>query len=355
MSLIDHIPKTDDIKYMQRAVELALSGLGHVSPNPVVGAVVVSQDKIIGQGHHECYGGPHAEVIALNNISTNYSTLYVTLEPCNHQGTTPPCTDKIIEKNIGRVVVGSIDPDPKMKGKSIKLLTELGIKVDVGIMKNATDELIQWYSHWNQTGLPYVTCKLAVTGNNYYAQLDGTSRWISSDISRAEVHQLRAEYDAVLVGTNTVIMDDPLLTVRIVTGRNPNRIVLDRFGRIPVEANIFNQDNLQVFYFSTQRNKYLGTHVKQIIIPEDNFSLYRVLKYLGQLKQTSLLVEGGGQLVRTLIDQNLCQEVILYKAGNLFQHGLPFDTSMLKHNNFSLVHQTESGSDKKYIYRRKNV
>lgn len=340
---------------MQRAIKLARSGLGKVFPNPPVGAVVVNDNKIIGEGSHEYYGGPHAEVNALDSVSTNFSTLYVTLEPCNHQGKTPPCTDKIIEKNIRRVVIGSIDPDPKMKGKSIKLLTDMGIKVDVGILKHATDELIQWYSHWKQTGLSYVTCKLAVTENYYYAQPDGTSRWISSRVSRDEVHQLRAEFDAVLVGTNTVIMDDPLLTVRNVIGRNPNRVVLDRYGRIPVKAKIFNQENLQVFYFSTERNNSLGSHVHQIIISEHEFSLFGVLKSLGEHKQTSLLVEGGGKLIQSLVNQKLCQEVILYKATSTFQKGLPFDTLMLENSHFSLFHQSESGGDTKYIYRRTHV
>jgi len=225
---------------MRQALKLARRGLGKTSPNPMVGAVIVKEGRIIAQGYHRRFGGDHAEVDALKNAKEDVSgsTLYVTLEPCRHFGKTPPCTDAIIKSKIGKVVIGMLDPDPKMLGESVKLLNQRGIKTVVGVLESECFTLNEKYIKHRTTGLPYVTVKFAQTLDGRIAAANGSSSRISSPASLKLAHKLRAAHDAILVGIQTVLADDPELTTRLVKGRSPTRVILDSHLRIPLDAKV---------------------------------------------------------------------------------------------------------------------
>ncbi|MFQ6616215.1 MAG: bifunctional diaminohydroxyphosphoribosylaminopyrimidine deaminase/5-amino-6-(5-phosphoribosylamino)uracil reductase RibD [Fidelibacterota bacterium] len=344
-----------DIGFMKRAIELARKGAGRVSPNPMVGAVVVRDGDSIGEGYHAEYGATHAEVNAMGNGEVKGATLYVTLEPCNHYGHTPPCTEKIVSEKIRRVVVGSIDPNPRMQGISLDRLKGSGIDVDVGVLQNETDGLIRFYSHWIQTGRPYVTVKLALSGDGFIARPEGTPEWISCVESRTDVHRMRAEYDAVLVGTNTVRVDNPALTVREVSGRNPNRVVIDRQGRIDRSARVFAGSAEKVFYFSTVRRNDLHSAVHQTRLDPEQFNLSTILTILGGNNQLSVLVEGGASIAESFIRENLCNEVVIYRSLTHLGSGIGFDESTVRVYGFRVIDQTRSGVDRKITYRREHV
>ena len=207
-----------DEEYMKRALALARRGLGKVSPNPMVGAVIVKDGRIIGQGYHRWFGGKHAEVNAIENASgsTSGSTMYVTLEPCCHQGQTPPCSDAIIKNRIKKVVIGMLDPDKRVSGRSIDILREGGIECTVGILEDECRALNETYIKHRSTGLPFVTIKFAQTLDGRIASSTGHSRWISSPASRKVAHRLRARHDAILAGVGNILADDPELTTRLV-------------------------------------------------------------------------------------------------------------------------------------------
>lgn len=344
-----------DKNFMQIAVDLAKKGAGHVSPNPLVGALTVSDGHIIGEGYHARFGGNHAEVNAIVNNSVADSTMYVTLEPCNHHGKTLPCTERIIAEKIRRVIVGSVDPDPRMQGKSIEYLKMHDIDVSVGILNSKTEELIRFYTYWKKTGYPFCTVKLAVSEDGFIAGTDGESKWISSQESRVEVHQMRAEYDAVLVGTNTLLIDNPALTVRYVTGRNPNRVVIDRSGRAKRTMKVFADNTNRIFYFSTIRRDDLPERVCQIQLNENEFNLSGILKILGENEQQSILMEGGAEMSTSLIEMNLCNEIILYRGSKVFGGGISFNESLISKYEFQIFDQSQSGIDKKITYRRTYV
>lgn len=220
-------------KYMQLAVELAKKGRGHVNPNPLVGAVIVKDGAIIGQGCHEQYGELHAERNALKNcrISPEGAKMYVTLEPCCHYGKTPPCTEAIIESGISKVVIGTLDPNPLMAGKSVDILKKHGISVEVGVLEQECRELIRVFRKYITTGRPYVLMKYAMTMDGKIATRTGASRWITGETARAHVQETRNEFPAIMVGVNTVLKDDPLLTCRMENGRNPVRIIWKYLGK----------------------------------------------------------------------------------------------------------------------------
>ena len=344
-----------DKNFMQIAVDLAKNGAGNVSPNPLVGALIVKNGSIIGEGFHHKFGGNHAEVNAIGNNSVIDSTMYVTLEPCNHYGKTPPCTKRIIAEKIQRIIVGSVDPNPRMQGRSIEYLKTHDIDVSVGILNSETEELIRFYAYWKKTGYPFVTVKLAVSADGFIAGTDGQSKWISSHESQVEVHQMRAEYDAVLIGTNTLLLDNPALTVRHVTGRNPNRIVIDRRGIAKNTMRVFADNTDRIFYFSTIKRKDLPERVTQILLNEAEFNLPLILKILGENDQQSILMEGGSKLAMSLIVRNLCNEIILYQAQKKFGDGISFNKSLIPKYGFQIFDQSQSGIDKKTTYRRSYV
>ena len=217
----------NDIKYMKMALELAEKGGGWVNPNPLVGAVIVKENSVIGSGYHERFGGLHAERKALEScrVSTENATIYVTLEPCCHFGKTPPCTDAIIKSGISRVVIGTPDPNPIVSGKSIEILRSHKIQVDVGVLEQECKDLIKIFTKFKSTNTPYVVMKYAMTMDGKIATFTNQSKWITGAKARVHVHQNRHNYAAIMVGVNTVIYDDPLLTCRLEHAKNPIRIV----------------------------------------------------------------------------------------------------------------------------------
>jgi diaminohydroxyphosphoribosylaminopyrimidine deaminase/5-amino-6-(5-phosphoribosylamino)uracil reductase len=344
-----------DERFMRQALELALKGVGKVSPNPLVGALIVKKDRIIGRGYHARFGGNHAEVNAIGKNDVADSTLYVTLEPCNHHGKTPPCTEKIIASGIKRVVIGTVDPNPRMQGKSIAFLKSKGLQVDAGILKEEAQELIRFYTRWINRRVPYLTIKLAVTRDGFIADSEGNSKWISGFESRRDVHRLRSEYDAVIVGTKTILIDNPRLTVRHVSGRNPNRVILDRQGILSPDLKVFSPNTRRIFYFSSVHRKDLPDHVSQVTLNHHEFNLSRIMKILGERDQQSLLVEGGATIAMSLLKSDLCSEIILYRSGATFGDGVKFPETSLPEYGFKVMSHSTCSQDEKITYRKQDV
>ncbi|MCJ7552329.1 MAG: bifunctional diaminohydroxyphosphoribosylaminopyrimidine deaminase/5-amino-6-(5-phosphoribosylamino)uracil reductase RibD, partial [Ignavibacteriaceae bacterium] len=234
-----------DESYIQLTLEIAKRGIGKVSPNPLVGCVITKNDKIIGAGFHTKYGDDHAEISAINSSRENLegSTFYVNLEPCSHYGQTPPCVDRIIQEKIKRVVIGTLDVNPLVSGKGVRKLKDAGIEVKVGVLEKECEDLNKFFFKFINKKLPFVTLKAAITLDGKIADINSHSEWISSPESRRYVHSLRNKYDAVLIGLNTAMIDDPQLTVRHVEGRNPWRIILDSKLELPTDLKIFQKNN----------------------------------------------------------------------------------------------------------------
>ena len=230
----------NDTSYMKRAIALAKKGEGWVNPNPMVGAVIVKNGCIVGEGYHQQCGKPHAERNALVSCteSPEGATLYVTLEPCCHYGRTPPCTDAILKSGITKVVIGSNDPNPKVAGKGMMLLKAAGITVKEGVFKSKCDQLNPVYFHFVTTGIPYLVMKYAMTLDGKTSTASGVSPWITGESARLDVHRLRHKYSGIMVGIGTVLKDDPLLTCRLKNGKNPIRIICDSHLRIPLDCQI---------------------------------------------------------------------------------------------------------------------
>jgi diaminohydroxyphosphoribosylaminopyrimidine deaminase/5-amino-6-(5-phosphoribosylamino)uracil reductase len=324
---------TLDEKYMRQALRLARRGFGKVSPNPLVGAVIVKRGRVIAHGYHRYFGGDHAEVDALKNAGEDVSgsTLYVNLEPCRHRGKTPPCTDAIIKAKIARVIVGMLDPFPEMRGKSIELLNRNGIETAVGVLESDCRALNEVYLKWVTSGLPYVTVKWAQTLDGKIATAQGRSRWISSPASLKLAHKLRATHDAILVGVNTVIKDNPELTTRLVKGRNPVRVILDSKLRIPLDSKVLtNQSAAKTLVAATPAAppenlaalKKMGIEV--LTVPPDSSSrvdLKALLKTLAQRQISSLLVEGGAEAITSFLRLALADKIICIIAPKIMGSG----------------------------------
>ncbi len=324
----------DDLHFMRKALSLARKGMGKTSPNPMVGAVIVANRKIIGQGYHKKCGDLHAEINAINNRqkSLKGSTFYITLEPCSHFGRTPPCVEAIIKEKPKRVVVGSVDPNPRVRGKGIKLLESHGIRVDVGIMESECLQLNEHYFKHITTGIPYVTVKYAQTLDGRIATRSGNSQWISSEPSRKYVHYLRRIHDSIMVGRKTVASDDPRLTVRHVKGKNPLRVIVDSRLRIPLKSFVLkdaitNQTIIATTDDASSRKvaamKNLGAEV--LIVKKDStdgVNLHELLKELGKRDIVSVLVEGGSKLITSLLKRNLVDKMIIPIAPKIVGRGL---------------------------------
>ncbi|HKY63855.1 MAG TPA: bifunctional diaminohydroxyphosphoribosylaminopyrimidine deaminase/5-amino-6-(5-phosphoribosylamino)uracil reductase RibD [bacterium] len=297
----------EDAKWMSLAVAEALKARGRTSPNPIVGAVLVRAGKLLAKGHHRRAGLPHAEIEALRRVKDpRGATLYVTLEPCCHAGKrTPPCTDAIVPSGIRRVVVGAVDPNPKVAGKGIRLLQRAGIRVDLGLLREECEELNPFFNHWIVTGRPYVILKAAASLDGRVALANGRSRWISGEASRSRVHQLRGEVDGVLAGIGTVQADDPRLTARSGgAARQPVRIILDPLFRISPQARVLNDDSggpcwivVRPSRISAAKRARLEKKNAEILaaplLAGGQIDLKRLLNQLGKRGLTSLLVEGG--------------------------------------------------------------
>jgi len=318
-----------DITFMTRAVELARQAVGRTAPNPSVGAVIVKDGQIVGQGFHPKAGMPHAEVYALKEAGGRSlgATLYVTLEPCNHYGKTPPCTEAVIQAGITRVVAGTLDPNPKVAGNGVRRLREAGIHVDVGVCEKECTELIEWYTLWMHKGRPYVILKAAITLDGRVAADTGDSQWISSEESRRHVHELRNRVDGIIVGIGTVNKDNPLLTCRIEGGRDPGRIILDPAYEVMRDAKCLGQGSI-LFTLEppTARPEVLETGTRVVQVGSDSSGLIpweSVLKGLGELGLHCVMVEGGSGVYSSLLKSGFVDRLLFFIAPKILGGGLP--------------------------------
>lgn len=328
-------------KYMRRAIELAKKGSGHVNPNPLVGAVIVRDGEIIGEGYHECYGQLHAERNAIANAkkrgnSLEGSTIYVTLEPCCHYGKTPPCTEAIIEEKIARVVVGSDDPNPLVSGKGFQMLREKGIEVIPHFLKEECDAMNHVFFHYIRTGTPYVAMKYAMTMDGKIACYTGDSKWVTGEESRAHVQTLRNHYKGIMAGIGTVLADDPMLNCRIEGGRDPIRIIADSHLRIPMDSQLVRTAGQQPLIVAclpdadeekAAQLQEKGVEVLRIpgvttadITEEQKevISLPVLMKELGARKIDGILLEGGGQLNESALQAGIVNRIYCYIAPKIF-------------------------------------
>ena len=326
-----------DELYMRRALELAKEGAGYTSPNPMVGAVIVKEGRIIGEGYHPRFGEKHAEVMAIENASESVegATLYCNLEPCCNTivgKKTPPCSLRLIHEKIKRVVIATLDPNPFMQGHGVARLREAGIEVTVGVLAEEATFLNEHYFKFIQTGEPFVHLKIAQTLDGRIATRNGDSRWITNESARRMVHQWRATHDAVLVGIGTVLKDDPQLTVRHVEGRQPWRVVLDTHLRIPLTARLVSDDWRQrtiIIHGSnadaTKRARLQQQGVSLITVPvtDGMVSLPDVLAALKERNIASVLVEGGHTVFTRWIQQGLFDKLSVFIAPKLLGEGIP--------------------------------
>lgn len=317
-------------KYMRRALALACRALGRTSPNPVVGALVIKGEEVVGEGYHLKAGTPHAEVHALQQAGARArgATLYVTLEPCCHYGRTPPCTEAIIAAGISRVVVATLDPNPRVAGRGVNRLREAGIEVKVGVLEMEARRANEFFFKYITTGVPFVAVKAAMTLDGKIATRSGDSRWITGEDSRRFVHTLRNIYDAILVGIGTVLKDDPLLNTRldIPDQRDPVRVILDGRLDIPLDSRIVATASQQrtVVMTSTAANpgqaarlQDRGVEVVWIDSSPDTIPPQEVLKMLGKQELASLLVEGGGQVNASFLQSGLVDKVYWFIAPKI--------------------------------------
>lgn len=331
-----------DHKWMTLALEIAEWGAGYVSPNPMVGCVIVSKEgKKIGQGYHERHGQAHAEVNAVDAVKDKSklkgATVYVTLEPCSHQGKTPPCSAMLKELPVTRVVVAMKDSTPKVNGKGIKELRGSGISVEVGLMKDEAEKLNEFFLHHQLYNRPFVTLKVAQTLDGYIAAPDGDAEWISGEESRAKVHEWRSKYDAVMVGRNTALIDNPRLTVRHIKGRQPRRIVLDGPLELPKDLNLFSDQYEEKTIIVTHNKEKLESEGdpmlamlqsdyfrgSTICVPEKegHVDLNEMMKKLAAENITSILVEPGQSLGSALLREKLVDKIECFIAPKILGGG----------------------------------
>jgi diaminohydroxyphosphoribosylaminopyrimidine deaminase/5-amino-6-(5-phosphoribosylamino)uracil reductase len=325
--------------YIRKCIRLARRGEGFVSPNPLVGAVLVRDDKIVGRGYHKRFGGAHAEVNAVRDAGGECAgaTLYVNLEPCCYFGKTPPCTDLILSKGIKRVVIGAIDPNPLVAGKGIRMLVEAGLDVVVGVLENECVDLNEFFFKLVSTGLPFVSLKIAQSLDGKIATETGDSKWITSEKSRVMVHKLRSQYDAVLVGAGTVKADNPDLTVRLVKGRNPYRVVLDNNLTLPLNSSVLTDDSIhQTIVFADRKVEQVKPRkirelksrgVSLVLLNGSRgglLSLRGVLKKLGSMGIGSVLVEGGSRVFSSFLKERLADKLLVFTAPKIIGDGIPW-------------------------------
>ena len=321
-------------QFMKRAIELAKQGVGWTAPNPLVGAVVVKNGRVIGEGYHRKYGELHAERNALAACTEDPAgaTLYVTLEPCCHYGKTPPCTEIIIEKKIAKVVIGSRDPNPKVAGKGARILREHGINVVEDYMREACDALNPVFFHYITTKTPYVVLKFAMTLDGKIATRTGASKWITGEAARNHVHQLRGRYAGILAGIGTVLADDPMLNCRIDGAHQPLRMILDSHLRIPMGSRLVRSAKeypLLIVCNESTRDREEGTNriqkleeagAKVWTLPEKNGhpDLNVLMQRLGEEKIDSVLIEGGGTVNEAVLKAHIVHHVYAYIAPKIF-------------------------------------
>lgn len=313
-----------DELFMQRAIELAQLSRGSVSPNPLVGCVIVHNNLIIGEGRHEKFGEAHAEVNAINAVKNQSllkdSTVYVNLEPCSHFGKTPPCADMLVQHRVKRVVIANIDPNPLVQGKGIQKLKDAGIEVVTHVLEAKGSELNKRFFTFLSKKRPYIMLKWAETADGFIARENFDSKWISNEHSRQLVHQWRSEEDAVLVGTTTALHDNPALTVRDWPGRNPTRIIIDRYGRLPQTLTLFDGQQ-QTICYTTVKNE-IQKNPEFVKLNESSFQK-ELLNDLFKRNIQSVIIEGGSTTLQQFINSGMWDEARVFTSDKLFGSGIP--------------------------------
>ncbi len=317
----------DDEQWMRQALRLARKGRGRTSPNPMVGAVLVKNGRVTGEGYHARAGGPHAEVVALNKAGEGArdATLYLNLEPCTHYGRTPPCAPAVIQAGVRRVVIGMQDPNPLVKGGGIESLGKAGLEVTVGVLEEECKRLNEAFCKFIVKKEPFVTLKAAAALDGKIATREGESKWISGEASRRFVHRLRDEVDGVLVGVGTVLKDDPQLTTRLKGGKNPYRIVLDTHLRIPEDARVFGTSPSETIVVTTEsapgekkeRLEKKGAQVLIVGSSKGRVGLKACLSQLGERGIVNLMVEGGSQINGSFLDEGLIDKLLLFLSPKI--------------------------------------
>jgi diaminohydroxyphosphoribosylaminopyrimidine deaminase/5-amino-6-(5-phosphoribosylamino)uracil reductase len=354
----------NDRVYMNRCLELAVNGKGRVAPNPMVGTIIVYNDRIIAEGYHKEYGGDHAERMAINLVKDksvlSESTLYVSLEPCSHYGKTPPCADLIIESGIKRVVVAAKDPNPQVQGAGIQKLKDAGIEVVVGVLEQQAKELNRRFYVYHAKKRPYVILKWAQTLDGFIDAMRKPNDpiapvWITNELARTLVHKWRSEEQAILIGTNTVDKDNPKLNVRQWSGNNPLRIVLDRKLRLPKDSNVYDGSMPTLVFIgnnssaSARKVDFQSIPNMEIVVIDFAKGLEsQLLKELYERNITSLIVEGGAMLINSFIKRNLWDEARLFVGNQFFYDGVKAPEFSGKPYSFD-----EIGDSKLFTYRNK--
>lgn len=320
---LDYVCIMTHTQYMQRALDLALKGLGGVSPNPMVGCVIVYNDKIIGEGWHEKFGEAHAEVNAVNSIKNkellSESVFYINLEPCSILGKTPACTDLILKYKPKRVVIASKDPNPKVNGRGISILENAGIEVIYGILEEESININRRFFVSMSRNRPYIILKWAQTADGFIARKNYDSKWISNEQSRKLVHRWRTEEDAVLVGYNTVKYDNPLLTARDWPGRNPVRVIIDPKLKLDLSMKVF--DGEEVVYLINTENEQLQENICLVKVSTSNF-LSDMLAYLWEQDIGSIIIEGGAKTINYFLAEDYWDEARIFTAESKFGEGI---------------------------------
>lgn len=317
----------NDVQYMQRALALAKKGAGQVHPNPMVGALLVREGEIIGEGFHRKYGAPHAEQEAFDacSLSAEGADLYVTLEPCCHHGKRPPCTDRILKSGVRRVIIGSLDPNPLVGGRGAEILRQNGIEVVIGVLEEECRKLNEVFFHFIRHQRPYVVLKYAMSMDGKIACASGLSRWITGEKARERVHEDRNRFAAIMVGIGTVLLDDPLLTCRIPGGRNPLRIICDSSLRLPLDSQILRSAREVPTLLATcctdekKLRPYLDSGIEVIrSLPVDGrVDLPFLMEELGKRNIDSLLLEGGSELHWAALQSGIVQKIQTYIAPKI--------------------------------------
>jgi len=318
----------NDKKYMKRALELAALARGNTSPNPLVGAVIVHQDKIIGEGFHTEAGKPHAEPVAIASVRERHllkeACMYVTLEPCSHHGRTPPCVERIISEKIPRVVIGATDTSSKVNGRGIKILREAGISVTPGVLEEESRELNRRFFTYHEKGRPYIILKWARTADGFIdrIRLDNKKgpNWITGVEERILVHKWRSEEDAILIGDTTACNDDPALDVRLWTGKNPRRFVLSECAGLPPALKIFKGEPPAVIF--TSKKSLKDSKAVYVLLKDREKALEEVMNYMHAEEIQSVMIEGGNIVLSQFIEAGLWDEARIFTGNILFREGL---------------------------------
>ncbi|WP_316829411.1 bifunctional diaminohydroxyphosphoribosylaminopyrimidine deaminase/5-amino-6-(5-phosphoribosylamino)uracil reductase RibD [Pedobacter aquatilis] len=345
--------------YIKRCLELAVLGLGNVSPNPMVGCVIVVDGKIIGEGFHQKFGEAHAEPNAINAVIKKYgdeaalllkkATAYVNLEPCAHFGKTPPCADLFIKYQLKKVVIGNRDPFSGVDGKGIEKLKNAGIEVTSGILDEECRYFNRRFFTRIQSQRPFIILKWAQTSNGYFATINGHQQWISGGLAKRLVHKWRTEEDAILIGKQTAVMDNPQLTSRDWPGKNPVRLVIDKSLQIPQDNHIFNQEAKTIIFNELKTD--VVDHIHYIQMEDMHFYLPQKIAFqLYLMDIQSVIIEGGANILKQFLDANLWDEARIFTSENSWSEGISSPVI-----NGNLIEETQVGTDKLSIYINQTV